>query len=75
MDGPASLLTSLIGLEIAPHFNRPYYSDSIASFWGKRWNLTVSNCLRAPVFDTISEGELPHLIMQPCISPSGLWAR
>ena len=57
MDGPASVLTSLIGLEIAPHFNRPYYSDSVASFWGKRWNLTVSNCLRAPVFDTISEGE------------------
>ena len=56
MDGPASLLTSLIGLEIAPHFNRPYYSESVASFWGKRWNLTVSNCLRAPIFDPVTEG-------------------
>lgn len=57
MDGPASLLTSLIGLEIAPHFNQPYFSDSCASFWGKRWNLTVSNCLRGPVFDPITEGK------------------
>ena len=56
MDGPASLITSMIGLEIAPHFNRPFLSESVTSFWGKRWNLTVSNCLRGPVYDPIYEG-------------------
>ena len=56
MDGPASLITSLIGLQIAPHFNKPFLAESLTSFWGKRWNLTISNCLRAPVYDPIYEG-------------------
>ena len=56
MDGPASLFTSMIGLQIAPHFNKPFFSESLTSFWGKRWNLTVSNCLRGPVYDPIYEG-------------------
>ncbi len=56
MDGPASLITSLIGLQIAPHFNKPFLAESLTSFWGKRWNLTISNCLRGPVYDPIYEG-------------------
>ncbi len=56
MDGPASLVTSLIGLQIAPHFNKPFLAESLTSFWGKRWNLTISNCLRGPVYDPIYEG-------------------
>ena len=58
MDGPASLFTSAIKLNIAPHFNEPYLSESLTSFWGKRWNLTISNCLRGPVYDPIYEGKI-----------------
>ncbi len=56
MDGPATLATSLIGLRISPHFDEPYRSHSIASFWGRRWNLTASNALRVLVYDTICDG-------------------
>ena len=56
MDGPATLATSLIGLRISPHFDEPYLSHSIASFWGRRWNLTASNVLRFLVYDTICDG-------------------
>ena len=58
MDGPASLVTSMIGLQIAPHFNMPFIAESLTSFWGKRWNLTISNCLRGPVYDPIYEGDI-----------------
>lgn len=46
MDGPASLATSMVGLRIAPHFDQPYLSSSIADFWSRRWNLTAGNALR-----------------------------
>ncbi|DBB11347.1 TPA: hypothetical protein ACH3X3_006771 [Trebouxia sp. C0006] len=86
MDGPASLVTSLIGLQIAPHFNKPFLAESLTSFWGKRWNLTISNCLRGPVYDPIYEGQWvnthkPHkggslmrrfLGMSACFVVSGL---
>ncbi|KAL3155611.1 hypothetical protein ABBQ38_010865 [Trebouxia sp. C0009 RCD-2024] len=57
MDGPASAVTSMIGLHVAPHFNKPFVAESLTSFWGKRWNLTISNCLRGPIYDPIYEGQ------------------
>lgn len=57
MDGPASAVTSMIGLHVAPHFNKPFVAESLTSFWGKRWNLTISNCLRGPIYDPIYEGK------------------
>lgn len=56
MDGPASMVTSMIGLNIAPHFNKPFIAESLTAFWGKRWNLTISNCMRGPIYDPIYEG-------------------
>ncbi|CAL5220832.1 g2914 [Coccomyxa viridis] len=58
MDGPASLATSMVGLRIAPHFDQPYLSSSIADFWSRRWNLTAGNALRFLVYDPIMEGRL-----------------
>jgi hypothetical protein len=58
MDGPATAITSLMGLKIAPHFNQPYISSSVSSFWGARWNLTAANTLRFMVYDTICDGRL-----------------
>jgi len=62
MDGPATAVTSLIGLKIAPHFNQPYLAASVASFWGARWNLTAANTLRYLIYDTICDGELSFRI-------------
>lgn len=58
MDGPASVLTSMIGLQIAPHFNKPFIAESLKAFWGQRWNLTISNCMRGPIYDPIYEGDI-----------------
>ncbi len=56
-DGPASLATSMIGLEIAPHFNKPFFAESFTSLWGRRWNMSVGNTLRVLIYDPIQEGE------------------
>lgn len=58
MDGPASLATSLIGLNIIPTFDQPWLSSSLADFWGRRWNITTSSILRTLVYDPIVEGVL-----------------
>ncbi|KAM7268479.1 hypothetical protein ACFE04_010645 [Oxalis oulophora] len=41
----------LLGLELEPLFNEPYLSNSLQDFWGRRWNLTVTNVLRPTVYD------------------------
>lgn len=46
MDGPATLASSLIGLKIAPHFDKPFLTSSVSDFWSRRWNLTAGNALR-----------------------------
>ncbi|CAL8472040.1 g11582 [Coccomyxa elongata] len=58
MDGPASLASSLIGLKIAPHFDKPFLSSSVTDFWSRRWNLTAGNALRFLVYDPITERRL-----------------
>ena len=63
MDGPASLASSLIGLKIAPHFDKPFLSSSVTDFWSRRWNLTAGNALRFLVMPSprCSGQELSHL--------------
>lgn len=58
MDGPAVLLTGLLGMELSPHFDSPWLSHSVSSFWNKRWDLAAGNTLRTTVFDPIVEGRL-----------------
>ncbi|PIA32328.1 hypothetical protein AQUCO_04500138v1 [Aquilegia coerulea] len=41
---------ALFGIETEPQFNDPYLSTSLQNFWGKRWNLIVTNVLRPTVF-------------------------
>ncbi|PSC70830.1 acyl-sterol O-acyltransferase 1-like [Micractinium conductrix] len=57
-DGLGALVSALLGLRVAPHFDNPYGSTSINDFWSKRWNLVVSNILRACAYDPIMEGRL-----------------
>eukprot|EP00891_Asterochloris_glomerata_P009675 jgi/Astpho2/9675/fgenesh1_pg.00146_%23_81_t len=58
MDFPATVAISTTGLAISPHFDQPYASESMASFWGRRWNVATSNTLRSLIYDPIYEGRL-----------------
>lgn len=57
-DGPTKLATTLIGLQIAPLFNKPVLAESFSSFWGRRWNLCMGHSLRVLIYDPIQEGQL-----------------
>ncbi|XP_031125006.1 acyl-CoA--sterol O-acyltransferase 1-like [Ipomoea triloba] len=38
------------GMEMEPPFNEPHLATSLQDFWGRRWNLIVSNILRPTVY-------------------------
>jgi D-alanyl-lipoteichoic acid acyltransferase DltB (MBOAT superfamily) len=46
LDCFALLATALLGMRVAPSFDRPYMSLSLAQFWGHRWNVTTTYLLR-----------------------------
>lgn len=56
-DGLACLATSMMDLEIAAHFDKPFFSKSFSNMWGRRWNMSIGNTLRALIYDPIQEGE------------------
>ncbi|EPS62648.1 hypothetical protein M569_12142 [Genlisea aurea] len=43
-------LRVLLGAELEPHFDRPHLSTSLQNFWGRRWNLMVTDILRPSVY-------------------------
>jgi hypothetical protein len=45
-------------LRTAPSFDAPWLSDSLADYWGRRWNVTTGRALRALAYDPIVEGRL-----------------
>ncbi|CAI9109602.1 OLC1v1009449C1 [Oldenlandia corymbosa var. corymbosa] len=47
------LVRALVGLELEPPSDEPYLSTSLQEFWGKRWNLTVTNTLRQTVYKPV----------------------
>ncbi|KAK9836857.1 hypothetical protein WJX74_009689 [Apatococcus lobatus] len=55
MDSSASIMSWLCGYELAPQFNQPYLSTSLSDFWGKRWNIVASSCLRFLIYEPIFE--------------------
>ncbi|EOY12188.1 Wax synthase, putative [Theobroma cacao] len=44
------LVHATSGLELEPPSDEPYLSTSLQDFWGKRWNLMVTNLLRHTVY-------------------------
>ncbi|KAI3850528.1 hypothetical protein MKX03_003964 [Papaver bracteatum] len=53
----------LLNLKMEPVFNEPYISASLQDFWGRRWNLMVTNILRIAVYQPVRKwGQLPALI-------------
>ncbi|XP_021288312.1 probable long-chain-alcohol O-fatty-acyltransferase 5 [Herrania umbratica] len=43
----------LLGVELEPQFNGPLLATSLQDFWGRRWNLRVSDTLRPTVYNPI----------------------
>ena len=58
MDGPGCALAGAFGMRLAPHFDAPFKSASLAEFWGRRWNVTAAALLRRSVFCVVAEGAL-----------------
>ncbi|KAI8475316.1 MAG: hypothetical protein J3K34DRAFT_517551 [Monoraphidium minutum] len=56
--GGAVALLGLVSIEVVPPFDRPWLATSLADFWGRRWNNTVSLTLRPLFYDPIVEGRL-----------------
>ncbi|KAK9942665.1 hypothetical protein M0R45_008318 [Rubus argutus] len=48
-----ALPQALFGFELEPHFNEPYLATSLQDFWGRRWNLVITNTLRPLVYHPI----------------------
>lgn len=46
----AALVGALLRVELEPQFNDPYLATSLQDFWGRRWNLMVSNTLHPTVY-------------------------
>ncbi|KNA04846.1 hypothetical protein SOVF_195940 [Spinacia oleracea] len=49
----AALVRASLGLGLDPQFDEPYLATSLQDFWGRRWNLMVSDILRLSVYDPI----------------------
>lgn len=49
----AALARGLIGVELEPQFDEPYLATSLQDFWGRRWNLMVSNILRPTIYEPV----------------------
>ncbi|KAK5772437.1 probable long-chain-alcohol O-fatty-acyltransferase 5 [Gossypium arboreum] len=43
----------LPGVELEPQFNAPVRATSLQDFWGRRWNLRVSEALRLTIYSPI----------------------
>ncbi|XP_057529494.1 long-chain-alcohol O-fatty-acyltransferase-like [Amaranthus tricolor] len=45
-----TIVGSIMGFELFPPSDEPYLSSSISDFWGRRWNLMVTDILRHTVY-------------------------
>ncbi|KAK9950231.1 hypothetical protein M0R45_005732 [Rubus argutus] len=49
----AAVARAFFGFELKSQFHEPYLSTSLQDFWGRRWNLMITNILRPTVYDPI----------------------
>ncbi|KAI3703026.1 hypothetical protein L6452_28780 [Arctium lappa] len=47
------VVRAVAGLELEPPSDEPYLSTSLQDFWGRRWNLMVTNSLRYTVYKPV----------------------
>lgn len=69
MDCLGAVSLAVLNLSIAPHFDAPYLSCSLADYWSRRWNLTVGYVLRFVCYDPVIEGRLIAASV-PCVGSS-----
>ncbi|XP_072987980.1 probable long-chain-alcohol O-fatty-acyltransferase 5 [Typha latifolia] len=48
-----AIACGVLGMDLEPQFNKPYFSSSLRDFWGRRWNLMVSAVLRPAVYGPV----------------------
>lgn len=48
---PGWVILGRFGFELEAQFNKPLLTTSLEDFWGRRWNLTVSQILRLTVYN------------------------
>jgi hypothetical protein len=46
-------MSAATGIELEPAYNKPFLSSSLTDFWGKRWNLLISNLMRTAVYEPV----------------------
>ncbi|KAG6384231.1 hypothetical protein SASPL_113950 [Salvia splendens] len=46
----STVVKALLRVDLEPQFNEPYLATSLQDFWGRRWNLMVSNILHPTVY-------------------------
>ncbi|WOG86204.1 hypothetical protein DCAR_0205405 [Daucus carota subsp. sativus] len=51
----AALARILMRVKLEPQFDEPYLATSLQDFWGRRWNLMVSDILKPSVFQPTRE--------------------
>lgn len=69
----AFLVRTLLGVELEPQFDEPHHSTSIQNFWGKRWNLMVSDTLRPTVYHP-ARAIFRHLVPERWVSVPAVFA-
>ncbi|XP_030453331.1 probable long-chain-alcohol O-fatty-acyltransferase 5 [Syzygium oleosum] len=52
---------AVLGVELQMPSDEPYLSTSLQDFWGRRWNLTVTNALRHTVYRPLKSFLEPRL--------------
>ncbi|KAI3440195.1 MBOAT_2 domain-containing protein [Psidium guajava] len=45
-----AMVRALTGITLEPQFEEPYLSTSLQDFWGRRWNLMVTDILRPTIY-------------------------
>lgn len=48
-----ALVRAFLGIEMELPSDEPYFSTSLQDFWGRRWNLLVSNALRHTIYKPV----------------------
>ncbi|KAK8629553.1 hypothetical protein V6N13_078388 [Hibiscus sabdariffa] len=51
----ASMARALLGLDLEKQFDEPYLSTSLQDFWGRRWNIMVTNILRPTMYEPVRD--------------------
>jgi hypothetical protein len=55
MNAMGAAAVGCLGVRVAPPFDAPWKSRSLADFWGRRWNNSTGLLMRSLVFDAVLE--------------------